>query len=120
MKLTENFQEVISTEVSYQKFTDLQTATLHVFKPPKVASRVEFLSSEKGTNKFSTEKLLQTAAKTFQEGLQDFLMDVLLQNKPRKTKIENSKGKKKFFCNANADVNADADANISKWSVKLQ
>ena len=47
-------------------------------------------------------------------------MDVLLQNKPRKTKIENSKGKKKFFCNANADVNAYADANISKWSVKLQ
>ena len=26
LKLTENFQEVISTEVTYQKFTDLQTA----------------------------------------------------------------------------------------------
>ena len=26
LKLTENFQEVISTEVPYQKFTDLQTA----------------------------------------------------------------------------------------------
>ena len=47
-------------------------------------------------------------------------MDVLLQNKPRKTKIENSKGKKKFFCNANADVNADADANISKWSCETK
>ena len=54
-KLTENFQEVISTEVPYQKFTDLQTATLRVFKAPKVASVVEFLSSEGGTNRFSSE-----------------------------------------------------------------
>ena len=36
LKLTENFQEVISTEVPYQKFTDLQTAAEHVFKAPKV------------------------------------------------------------------------------------
>ena len=34
LKLTENFQEVIPTEVHYQKFTDLQTAALHVFKAP--------------------------------------------------------------------------------------
>ena len=46
LKLTENFQEVISTEVSYQKFTDLQTAVLRVFKSVKVTSMVEFLSSE--------------------------------------------------------------------------
>ena len=51
-----NFQEVvISTEVSYQKFTDLQTATLRVFKAPKVTSMVEFFSSEAGANGFSTE-----------------------------------------------------------------
>ena len=30
LKLTENFQEVISNEVPYQKFTDLQTAALSV------------------------------------------------------------------------------------------
>ena len=69
LKLTENFQEMISTEVPYQKFTDLQTAAEHVFKAPKVVSMVEFLSSEAGANGFSTEQLLQTAAKTFQEGL---------------------------------------------------
>ena len=31
---------------------------------------VEFLSSEAGTNGFSTEQLLQTAAKNFQEDLE--------------------------------------------------
>ena len=45
-----NFQEVISTEVSYQKFTDLQTAALRVFKAPKVTSMVDFFSSEAGAN----------------------------------------------------------------------
>ena len=55
LKLTENFQEVTSTEVPYQKFTVLQAATLRVFKAPKVASMVEFLSSEAGANGFSTE-----------------------------------------------------------------
>ena len=69
MKLTENFQEVISTEGPYQKLTDLQTAALRVFKAPKVASMVEFLSSETGANGFSTEQLLQTTAKTFQESM---------------------------------------------------
>ena len=52
LKLTENFQEVIST---YQKFTDLQTAALRVFKALKVASMVEFVFSEAGANEFSTE-----------------------------------------------------------------
>ena len=42
-------------------------------------------------------------------------MDVLLHSKPRKTKIKTSKSKIKFF-NGDADVNAHADANISKWS----
>ena len=42
-------------------------------------------------------------------------MDVLLHNKPRKTKIKASKGKIKF-CNADADVNADAEADISRQS----
>ena len=69
LKLTENFQEVIFTKVPYQKFTDLQTAALRVFKTPKVTSMVEFLSSETGVNVFSTQQLLQTAAKTYQEGL---------------------------------------------------
>ena len=55
LKLTENFQEVISTEVPCQKFTDLQSATLRIFKAPKVASMVKFLSSEAGANGFSTE-----------------------------------------------------------------
>ena len=55
LKLIEKFQEVISTEVPYQKFTDLQTATLLVFKAPKVAPMVEFLSSEAGINGVSTE-----------------------------------------------------------------
>ena len=41
-------------------------------------------------------------------------MDALCRNKPPKAKIKTSKGKKKF-CNPYADVNADADANISKW-----
>ena len=58
---------MISTEAPYQKFTDLQTAAFHFFF--EVASMVEFLSSEAGANRFSTEKLLQAAAKTFQEGL---------------------------------------------------
>ena len=46
LKLTENFTEVISTEVSYQK---------RVFKGPKVAPMGEFLSSETGTSGFSAE-----------------------------------------------------------------
>ena len=70
LKLKENSQEVISIEVPYRKFTHLQTAALCVFKAPKVASMVGLLSSEAGTNGVSTEKLLQTAAKTFQEELQ--------------------------------------------------
>ena len=55
LKLIENFQEVISTEGPYQRLTDLQTAALRVFKAPKVASMVEFLSSEASANRFSTE-----------------------------------------------------------------
>ena len=55
LKLTENFQEVISTEVPYQKFTVVQAAALRVFKAPKVASVVEFLSSEAGANGCSIE-----------------------------------------------------------------
>ena len=35
-------------------------------------------------------------------------MDALLHNKPRKAK--------NVFCNADADVNVDANTNISKWS----
>ena len=38
-------------------------------------------------------------------------MHVLLYNKPRKTKIKTSKGKIKF-CNADANVSADADAQL--------
>ena len=45
----------LSTEVPYQKLTDLQTAALRVFKAPRVVSMVEFLSSEAGANEFSTE-----------------------------------------------------------------
>ena len=55
LKLTEMFQVVTCTGVPHQKFTDLQTAALRVFKAPKVASMAEFLSSEAGTNGFSTE-----------------------------------------------------------------
>ena len=33
--------------------------------------------------------------------------------KKQKLKLLNAK---QFFCNGDADVNADADANISKWS----
>ena len=69
LKLTEKFQEVISTEVPYQKFTDLQTAALRVFKVLKVTFMMEFLSSGAGANGFSTEYLLQTAGKTFHESL---------------------------------------------------
>ena len=58
-----------STEGLHQKFTDFQTAALRVFKTPKVAFMVEFLSSEAGANGFSTEKLLQTSAKTFHESI---------------------------------------------------
>ena len=54
LKLTEHFQEVISTKVPYQKFTDLQIAALPVFKAYKVTSMVEFFSSEAGANGFST------------------------------------------------------------------
>ena len=46
---------MISTEGPYQKFIELQTAALRVFKAPEVASMVEFLSSETGANGFSTE-----------------------------------------------------------------
>ena len=57
---------------------NLQTCKLHVsvlpvFKTPKVASAVEFLSSEAGANGLPREKLLQTATKTFQEDLQVYL-----------------------------------------------
>ena len=57
---------------------NLQTCKLHVsvlrvFKTPKVASALEFLSSEAGANGFSTEKLLQTATKAFLENLQVYL-----------------------------------------------
>ena len=45
---------MISTEVPYQKITGPQTTTLCVFKAPKVAPMVKFLSSEAGTNGFST------------------------------------------------------------------
>ena len=55
LKLTENFQEVISTEVPYQKLTDLQTAALRVFKALKVMPMVEFLSSGEGAKGFSIE-----------------------------------------------------------------
>ena len=55
LKLTENFQEVISIEVPYRKFTDLQTAALCAFKAPKVACIVELLFSEAGANGFYTE-----------------------------------------------------------------
>ena len=55
LNLTENFQEVIYTEVPYQKFTDLQTAALHVFKAPERAPMVEILFSEAGANGFSTD-----------------------------------------------------------------
>ena len=58
-----------STEGPHQKFTNLQTAVLRVFKAPKVSAMVEFLSSEAGANGFSTEYLLQTAAETFQKGM---------------------------------------------------
>ena len=60
MKHTVNFQEVISTEVPYQKFTDLQTAVLRVFKSPKVASMADFFSSDAGAKGFFAEQLLQT------------------------------------------------------------
>ena len=55
LKLTENVLEVISTEVPYENFTDLQTIALCVFKALKVTSMVEFLSSEAGANRFSAE-----------------------------------------------------------------
>ena len=55
LKLTENFQEVISTEVTYQKFTGLQTTALRVFKAFKVMPMVAFLSSEADANGFSTK-----------------------------------------------------------------
>ena len=55
LKITENVLEVISTEVPYGNFTDLQTIALCVFKALKVTSMVEFLSSEAGANRFSTE-----------------------------------------------------------------
>ena len=55
LKLTENFQEVTSTEGPHQKFTDLQAAALGAFEAPKVASMVEFLFTEAGANGFSTE-----------------------------------------------------------------
>ena len=42
-------------------------------------------------------------------------MNVLFHNKPRKTKIKTSKGKITFY-NVDADVNADGDADVSKWS----
>ena len=46
---------MISTEAPCEKFTDLQTAALRVFKAPAVASMRELLSSDAGANGFSTE-----------------------------------------------------------------
>ena len=45
LRLTENFQEVISNGVPYQKFTGLHLSALRVFKTPKITSTVVFLSS---------------------------------------------------------------------------
>ena len=57
LKLTENFQEVISNGVPYQKLQTckMQLSALSVFKAPKITSTVEFLSSEADPNGFSTE-----------------------------------------------------------------
>ena len=57
LKLTENFQEVVSNMVSYQKYTKIQAAafSLACFKTPEMTSMAEFLSSEKGANDVSTE-----------------------------------------------------------------
>ena len=57
LKLTENFQEVISNGVPYQKLQTckMQFSALRVFKAPKITSTVEFLSSEADPNGFSTE-----------------------------------------------------------------
>ena len=75
LKLTEEIQEVISNEVPYQKFKTckLQLSALRVFEIPEITSTVEFISSETGANGFSTTEMLQTAAKTFREGLQVYL-----------------------------------------------
>ena len=58
---------------------------------------VEFLSSEAGTNGFSTEQLLQTAAKNFQEDLQvlwkDFVMDIYFIINLEKQKLNLRKAK---------------------------
>ena len=99
--LTENFQEVISTEAPYQKFTDLQTAALRVFKVPEVTSMVDsFLQKQALTGslqKNCSKQKLKPSSKACKCYEKDFLVDVLLHNKPRKTKIKTSKSKIKFL-----------------------
>ena len=54
--LKKNFQEVISNVVPYQnlKTCKIQLSAVSFFKTLEITSAVEFLSSEAGTNRFST------------------------------------------------------------------
>ena len=116
MKLTENFQEMISNLVPYQKYIDIQDAafSLMFFKTPEIVKqrpqRSSFLQKQALTtslqNNCSKEQQTRSGklASVFEK---DFTIDVLLHKKLQKAKLKASKGKKKS--NADADVNADTD-----------
>ena len=57
LKLTENFQEVISDAFLIRNLQTckMRLSALHLFKTPEIRSTVEFLSSEAGANGFSKE-----------------------------------------------------------------
>ena len=119
MKLTENFQEVISNLVPYQKYTDIQDAafSLVFFKTPEIVKqrpqRSSFLQKQALTTSLQNNcsKQQQTiSGKLTSVFEKDFTIAVLLHKKLQKAKIKASKGKKISNADANADVNTDVDA----------
>ena len=87
LNLTENFQEVIYTEVPYQKFTDLQTAALHVFKLLKERPWWRsFFQKQALTGSLPincSKQQLKPFRKVCKCYENDFLMDALFHNKPQ-------------------------------------
>ena len=103
MKLTENFQEMISNLVPYQKYIDIQDAafSLMFFKTPEIVKqrpqRSSFLQKQALTTSLQNNcsKQQQTLsgklASLFEK---DFTIDVLLHKKLQKAKIKAWKSKK--------------------------
>ena len=100
LKLTENFQEVVSNLIPYQNTQTymLPFSTLRVFKTPEMASITEFFFQKQAlmtSLQNNCSKQQQTLSGNFASVLEkDFTIDVLLHKKLQKTLIKTLKGKK--------------------------